>query len=123
MFVHEFDRKIKIEGEIALEMVRNIIVPVVTKQFKKALSAMQSAKDLKVKAGLTALEKRVTMLGEGLDSMDKKTAVLEKALGKEDSQAIIKAMNELRPIVDSMEGIVCDNDWPLPKYREMLFIY
>ncbi len=123
VFVHEFDRKIKIEGEIALEMVRNIIVPVVTKQFKKALSAMQSAKDLKVKAGLTALEKRVTMLGEGLDSMDKKTAVLEKALGKEDSQAIIKAMNELRPIVDSMEGIVCDNDWPLPKYREMLFIY
>jgi glutamine synthetase len=123
VFVHEFERKIRIEGGITLEMVRNMIMPVVTEQFNQALHAMQNAQALGVKSGFTALSSRVAMLGEGLDGIDKKSAALEKALDKNDADAIVKGMNELRPIVDRMEGIVCDGDWPLPKYREMLFIY
>ena len=30
-------------------------------------------------------------------------------------------MDEMREITDSLEGIVDDELWPLPKYREMLF--
>ena len=32
-------------------------------------------------------------------------------------------MNDLRNVVDKLERIVPDAKWPLPKYREMLFIY
>ena len=32
-------------------------------------------------------------------------------------------MNDLRKTVDRLEGLVDDSRWPLPKYREMLFVY
>ena len=32
-------------------------------------------------------------------------------------------MNDLRRTVDRLEQLVDDSRWPLPKYREMLFIY
>jgi glutamine synthetase len=31
-------------------------------------------------------------------------------------------MGELRASADALEGIVDDDLWPLPKYREMLFV-
>jgi glutamine synthetase len=31
-------------------------------------------------------------------------------------------MLEVREIADSLESIVADDIWPLPKYQEMLFI-
>ena len=32
-------------------------------------------------------------------------------------------MDALRHTVDALEYLVDDSRWPLPKYREMLFIY
>jgi len=32
-------------------------------------------------------------------------------------------MAKVRRIADTLEGLVDDNIWPLPKYREMLFQY
>jgi glutamine synthetase len=47
---------------------------------------------------------------------------MEKALaGKHED--ILNGMLDLRLVVDSLEKIVPDEKWPLPKYREMLFIY
>ena len=37
-------------------------------------------------------------------------------------EEILSAMAELREVVDRLEKIVSDTLWPLPKYREMLFI-
>jgi glutamine synthetase len=47
---------------------------------------------------------------------------MEAALGDK-HEAILDAMANLRIIVDKIESIVPDEKWPLPKYREMLFIY
>ena len=38
-------------------------------------------------------------------------------------EQVIPAMNEVRAFADALETIVDDACWPLPKYREMLFIY
>ncbi|MFT5052269.1 MAG: glutamine synthetase, partial [Chlamydiales bacterium] len=35
---------------------------------------------------------------------------------------IVPAMAKVRAHADSLEEIVADELWPLPKYREMLFI-
>ena len=35
---------------------------------------------------------------------------------------VIRAMNALREAGDGLEGLVPQNMWPLPTYREMLFI-
>ena len=38
-------------------------------------------------------------------------------------QRVIPAMNEVRAIADELEVLVDDSLWPLPKFREMLYIY
>jgi len=36
---------------------------------------------------------------------------------------VIPAIKKVREVTDELEGIIDDELWPLPKYREMLFIY
>ena len=36
---------------------------------------------------------------------------------------VIPAQEALRVVVDELEGLVADDLWPLPKYRELLFQY
>ena len=38
-------------------------------------------------------------------------------------QKVIPAMNDVRKVADELELIVDDALWPLPKFREMLYIY
>ena len=33
------------------------------------------------------------------------------------------AMERLRTIVDGLEAVIADDHWPVPKYREMLFMF
>jgi glutamine synthetase len=46
--------------------------------------------------------------------------VIEQARHYRD--AVIPAMNQVREVADQLEQIVADDLWPLPTYREMLFI-
>ena len=36
---------------------------------------------------------------------------------------VIPAQNALREVADTLETLVADDLWPLPKYRELLFQY
>jgi glutamine synthetase len=44
------------------------------------------------------------------------------AEAKRFQSTVIPAMNAVREVADKLEGIVADDLWPLPSYREMLFI-
>ena len=48
---------------------------------------------------------------------------LESALAGDDPVPVIEAMNNMRKEADALELLVDDRLWPLPKYRELLFIY
>ena len=37
-------------------------------------------------------------------------------------ESVLPAMNELRKSSDKIESTISDDLWPLPTYREMLFI-
>jgi glutamine synthetase len=65
--------------------------------------------------------------------LSKAIVVLEKALGhhggdtpydhaKTMKEHVLPAMAEVRKHGDALEGLVADDLWPLPTYREMLFI-
>ena len=62
-------------------------------------------------------------LGAGLDDLHVKCDVLERVLDDNDPKNQISAMNDLRKTVDRLETLVDDARWPMPKYREMLFVY
>ena len=47
---------------------------------------------------------------------------LETAMNESD-ETILAALSEVRKAADLLEYLVNDRLWPLPKYREMLFVY
>jgi hydrogenase maturation factor len=86
-------------------------------------ASIQRAKKDGLKVGLRGLTALSLKLGAGLDDLHVKCERVEKALAKRSPAAIIAAMDDLRRTVDRLEHLVDDSRWPLPKYREMLFVY
>ena len=122
VFMEEYHRRIRIEGEIALDMARSMIMPVVIREYKDAVSALKSATDAGITAGTDGMRRNIKALGEGLEELTEKTDKMALAV-KGLHEDILVAMADLRLTVDRLERIVSDDVWPLPKYREMLFIY
>ena len=118
-----YDRRVRIEASIALEIARSMIRPVVADEFSRLASALGQARADRLKTGVRGLTALSLKLGAGLDDLHVKCDRLEKALDGEEPKAQLAALGDLRKTVDRLEGLVDDARWPLPKYREMLFVY
>ena len=121
--VEGYMRRIHIEGAIAVEMARSMIRPVVADEYSKLATAIARASSDDLRTGLKGLHALALKLGAGLDDLHIKCERLDKALLKDAPAGILDAMAALRKTVDALEYLVDDARWPLPKYREMLFIY
>ena len=122
VFAAEYASRIRIEGGVALEMAESMILPAVDAEYAAAVQAYGAAKAAGLARGRQTARATALRLGAGLDDLGKKTAALRAALDG-DPAAILAAMAALRKTVDALERIVSDERWPLPKYREMLFLY
>ena len=116
--VEDFHKRIHIEGEVARDLAKNVILPKVVEAYEKSLRTNEMA----LNQGFPGLDTYVKSIGEGCRSLTESIAALETALQGE-HEGIIAAITDLRKVVDGLEKIVPDEMWPLPKYREMLFIY
>jgi len=116
--VEDYHKRIHIEGEIARDMAKNIILPKVVEAYSNALKTNEMA----LNQGFPGLDGYAKSLGEGLTRLTAAIDVMEKSLGGL-HEGIVNAIAALRKEVDGLEKLVSDELWPLPKYREMLFIY
>ena len=124
VFKEEYERKILIEGKIALKIARESIEPVVSEQYLRLLKTVAATKELRGQAqAAAALGKNATRLGENYAKLDGCIDTLAQAVDDNSMPGILEAMTQLRQVVDTLECLVDDAKWPLPKYREMLFIY
>ncbi len=122
VFLEEYHRKIKIEGGIALEIASSMVLPVVCEEYSMLLKTLECAGTGGMSTGVTGLQIMAGQLGTKLDELVLRCNELEAALGGLHEE-ILTAMANLRKVVDSVEHLVDDSRWPLPKYREMLFVY
>ena len=120
--MEDYHRRIRIEAGISLEIARSMIRPVVADEFSRLATALGQAKSDGLKVGIRGLMALSSKLGAGLDDLHVKCDRLEKALHDGLHESQIAAMEDLRKTVDRLEGLVDDARWPLPKYREMLFV-
>ncbi|MBP9999048.1 MAG: glutamine synthetase III [Bacteroidales bacterium] len=133
-----YTKKIQIESRIFGDLCLNHIIPVVTKyqsmlidNVSKVFAIFPEAKAKEIsKENLTIIEKiseHESFIIENVDKMvearkvaNKIESEREKAVAYHDTVANI--LEEIRYHVDKLETIVDDESWPLPKYRELLFI-
>ncbi|MCQ2050375.1 MAG: glutamine synthetase type III, partial [Candidatus Saccharibacteria bacterium] len=88
----------------------------------EAYSCALKTNEMALNQGFPGVDVYVKSLGEGCRDLTAAISKMETALAGE-HQDILAAMAETRKIVDSLEKVVSDEMWPLPKYREMMFIY
>jgi glutamine synthetase len=120
IYTEQYEKAIKIEGEVALSMARTMIVPAAVRYQDELASVVKSSSGLGIKNPRTlALLKKVCSLSEDILGGIMK---LEKALLGDQSADVIREMNSLRESADELEAVIPENIWPLPSYAEMLFL-
>jgi glutamine synthetase len=127
-----YAKTVTIEALTALGMARTQILPAALRYQKEVGESIAAAKA----AGASAaggLETFGTLVST-INDFQKTINALEKALAhtgnggdafahaKHVREHILPEMNELRKAADKLETIVADDLWPLPTYREMLFV-
>jgi glutamine synthetase len=121
IFEEEYKRKVRIEAELALLMVRTMIQPAAVEEYTSLSNAVIGNAE---NPGFKAVKRGLERIGALMDQLSDETEELETLLEEEDEpKKLIDSMNRIRITVDSLERLVADSRWPLPKYREMLFIY
>ena len=123
VFLREYKRRIHIEGELSLSLARTVIYPAVMEEINKLTAGLVNCEALKLSVAGGNARKMIDALAPKLAAMLEDCDTLEKALVTDDPAPIIEAMDNMRKEADSLELLVDDRLWPLPKYRELLFIY
>ena len=107
----------------ARDIASELVLGAVKAEYKETAEAFAAAEKIGVSSGTAALKESLVELGSGLDALKSGLRQLDEALEGSDNAAILAAMLALRTTVDSLEKKVADSRWPLPKYRDMLFLY
>jgi len=127
----QYFKTVNIEGETAEHIASTMILPAAVRYLNDLLAAADRGKALDLAStGVVDTIRQVNAvvdeLRTGLDELVRQNA----ELGGDDVKSksyhmrdhVIPAMNTVRNAVDRLEKLVPDDYWPLPTYRDMLFI-
>jgi glutamine synthetase len=131
IMLEQYFKTINIEAETTEMMIRTMVIPGAVRYLNElvALSERGKSVGLTVDGSLnTAKEvnEALNALVESLNALSKQNAELggdevhDKAHHMEKN--VIPAMNNVRVYADKLEKLVADDYWPMPTYREMLFV-
>ena len=122
VYLEEFRTRTRIEGELALTMSRTLIRPAVTAHLTRLGEAMRALRDAGVEASLPEQRAEAQLIAGLLAELTAAENHLQEVLPPHEPEPIRQALATLREKVDRLEKLVADELWPLPKYREILFI-
>lgn len=117
-----YETTIIYEGTLAADMAKTLVIPVALNYQEILADTIKSVESIN-KTKSTATRQLLKEVSSLTESALKEIAALEAALK---SGNILKTKNaavKLRESVDALEGLVPQEDWPLPTYAEMLFMY
>ena len=132
-----YTKKIQIEARIFGDMAINHIIPVATSYQSNLIDNVYKMKGIlgseadelaatnidlikKIARHVKAIEVGVNQLVEARKVANVIENEYEKAMAY--YKTVVPKMEEIRHDIDKLEEIVDDRLWPLPKYRELLFI-
>ena len=129
IYMERYCKDINAEGQAALSIARTMILPAGYRYQGELVDIAVKLTSIGKTVHIGTLDKLTVLVG----SIEEKIASLEKVLehsGSTDVAAeakhfhdrVLPAMSALREVADQLETIEPDDLWPLPSYREMLFI-
>ena len=112
-------------------MARTMVLPAAVRYLSELLLCADRADEVGIKS--TGVVTTATAVSDAVDRLVATLAVLDAQnaeLGGEEVESkaehmranIIPAMAAVREVVDELEDLVPDDLWPVPTYRDMLFV-
>jgi glutamine synthetase len=131
-------KTVNIEALLTASMATNMILPAAIEYQNRVATAIVQTKAAVGNINLKHQENLLRDIAEKVNHLSSTLEALESAIthsaGDEHAEdllhhasvyqsKVIPAMNDVRKVADDLELIVDDALWPLPKFREMLYIY
>jgi glutamine synthetase len=131
IFSEGYVKTITIEANMMVMMARTMILPAALRYQSEVAHAVTAAKAAMVDVGPQS--ELLGELSKTINQFQTAAAALEKAVNhhadgdayahaKHAKDAVVPKMADLRTLGDKLECLVADDLWPLPTYREILFI-
>ncbi|MBA3556350.1 MAG: hypothetical protein H0W29_16580 [Gemmatimonadales bacterium] len=128
--VEKYVKQLAIEAETMVSMARGLILPAALEHQRRTAEAVAATKAAGVDAGETAeaLREFVNLVNE----FRRRTVEVERLAAHHESEPmkhaaqmsreLKPAMARLREAGDAIEGLVAADLWPMPNYRDLLFL-
>lgn len=135
IYFEDYVKKVQIESRVIADLSLNHVIPTAVNYQNKLITNVKGLKDLGLgeesyKASLDTIKEiseRLTLIKTKVDEMVEARKVANN-LEHSDAKAVAYCdtvkpyFEEIRYAVDKLELLVDDEDWPLAKYRELLFL-
>ncbi len=128
IYLKHYCKDINMESLTALNMAKTMILPAVYRYMGELASTVAALKAAGKTPSMELLDTVTGLCGD----LESKIAALEKSMAHEGGDLaaeakhfeskVLPAMSAVREVADKLELLVADDLWPLPCYREMLFV-
>lgn len=129
VYAEQYILSIEVEAKLVIEMAKTMIYPAATQY----LAELSMANNGMAELGIEMDNAIALSIANETNAMVAAVAELSSAIKQHDFDSVEAHMNycahdirglmvKVRTHVDALEAEVADDLWPLPKYREMLFI-
>ncbi|NWF35635.1 glutamine synthetase III [Mariprofundus sp. KV] len=129
VYSEQYILAIELEARLVVEMAKSSIYPAAISYLSELAAASVSMVEMGIELDSSTAKTVAAQTNAMMAAVGKLSAALELhdfASTEEHMQFLAKdvraLMDEVRLHADALEGEVSDELWPLPKYREMLFI-
>jgi len=129
--IDHYFKTINIEGETTAEMAATMLFPAAVRYLNDLLGAADRARTLEV--DVRGIDSKIMEISGLVNEFSDAIAALveqNEELGGDDLESkahhvrdhVIPTMGAVRRVADRLEKVVPDDLWPLPTYRDMLFV-
>jgi len=129
VYLERYCKDINMESLTALSMAKTMILPAVYRYQGQLATTAAALKACGKPGDTSALDKITDLVGKLEANVGKLEAAINHhgahdlmAEAKHFDGTVLPAMKAVREVADTLETLVADDLWPLPTYREMLFI-
>ena len=134
VLLENYINKVGIEADLLEEMSRTFVLPAANEYLSKLGETYRTLSDMGLKDQTQSVVAQVTPITDSTGRLSEDLSRLIEAKSAADSigdagQRAEAYANQVKPLfddvrasIDKLEGLVDNKIWPLPKYRELLFL-
>ncbi|MBK9248443.1 MAG: glutamine synthetase III [Ignavibacteria bacterium] len=135
VYVEEYIKQIEIEYKVMVEIVNTQIIPSVIEYQNSLISNIQGLASVGLSSQSTGTKNHLQTISEHLNGLMSSTKTMIQTFNEikathDEAKISIDFYYKLKPLfeevrshADMLESLVDDKSWPLPKYRELMFLY